>query len=105
MIPEGYIVSLLRLFQMPNRNPFPRLRSFDEWFEAQLRLNCFARARVYERDCSARFPVDYMDPDLYVFFHRPPLKPLSKLRSPHLLKHNEAAIELQIGPSLIYKQE
>ena len=30
---------------------------------------------------------------------------LSKLWSSQLLKHNEAAIELQIGPSSIYKQE
>ena len=38
-------------------------------------------------------------------FYIPPLKPLSKLWSSQLLKHNEAALELQVGPSSIYKQE
>ena len=38
------------------------------------------------------------------FFHRPPLLLLSKLWTSQLFKHNEAAIELQIGPSSTNKQ-
>ena len=44
-------------------------------------------------------------PDLKLFFHIPQLKLLSKLWSSQLIDHNEAVIELQIGPSSTNKQE
>ena len=48
---------------------------------------------------------DILGPRPVIVFHRPHLRRLSRLWSSQLFSHNVAAIELQIRPSLINKQE
>ena len=44
-------------------------------------------------------------PDLKKFFHRSPILLLSRMWFSQLFNHNEAPIDLQVGPSSINKQE